>query len=189
MMSGPPSRLLRRRRFDVADLGRMTEAGVLQADERLELIEGELVEMGVPGPRHSGRVDRLARLLFERCGERSIVRVQNPLLLDAHNLYLPDLALLRPTADFYESRYPTGADALLAVEIADSSLAKERRVKLPAYARAGVGELWVLDLRGRRLFAFADPHDGGYRQRRCLDQEDELLVPVDGRLRVAELLA
>lgn len=97
MRSGPSSRLLRRRRFDVADLGRMTKAGVLQADERLELIEGELVEMGVPGPRHSGRVDRLARLLFERCGERSIVRVQNPLLLDAPNLYLPDLALLRPT--------------------------------------------------------------------------------------------
>jgi Uma2 family endonuclease len=180
--------ILKRRRFDVDDLDRMIEAGVFRPDERFELIDGEVVEMPLPGPLHSGKVDRLNRLLVQRCGERCIVRVQNPLQLDRHNRFLPDLALIRADPDFYCSRYPTAADTLLAIEVADASLSRDRRVKLPRYAELGVPEVWILDLRHRCVHVSADLQGGGYRtQRRCAGG-DQLYVPADDRITAAELL-
>lgn len=171
------TQLLKRRRFDVDDVIRMGQAGLFE-DERLELIDGELVEMTQqPGARHCGHVDLLNQRFAERCGQRCIVRVQNPLQLDDRHLLLPDLALLRPDADFYRSRYPGPADVLLVVEVADTTLARDRRAKLPIYARFQVPIVWIVDLRRQRIHVFESPAAGGYRVRRRCAGDDLLSIP------------
>jgi Uma2 family endonuclease len=188
MMSAKSSRVLPRRRFDVAEFTRMTEAGVFSARERLELIDGELFEMPTPGPRHSGRVDRLAELLFARCQGRCIVRVQNPLQLDQDNLYLPDLVLARRVDDFYESRYPGPDDVLLAIEVADSSLYRDRTVKLPVYASRGVPRLWIVDLGHRCVHEYAGLVGKTYRSRRRCTGSTELGILDDGGVTALDLV-
>lgn len=120
--------------------------------ERIELIEGEIVAMAPIGPTHAGIVDLLADHLREQLGRRAIVRVQNPLRLSPRSEPRPDLVVLRPRPDFYARAHPGSRDALLVVEVAESSLAYDRDVKVPLYARAGIPEGWVVDTAGRRTF-------------------------------------
>src|SRR5687767_10476974 len=138
MMKAPRSEALPRRRFDVAEVVRMAEAGVFQDEERLELVDGELIPMAIPGSRHAAEVARLGAMLHHRVASSVLVWTQNPLHLDDRNLFLPDLALLRARSDFYGRGYPRGSDAVLVVEIAEATLSRDRRVKLPRYAAAGV---------------------------------------------------
>ena len=136
---------LKRRLFTVEEFQRMAEAGILDEDERVELIEGEIVEMTPIGPPHASVVARINALFAARLGARVIVWPQNPFVLRPQtSQFQPDLALLRPRADFYSSRHPEPADALLVIEVMDSSVARDRRVKLPIYARARVEEVWLV---------------------------------------------
>lgn len=180
--------ILRRRRFCVDDVVKMVAAGVFAEDERFELIDGELVEMPTPGPRHAARVDRLTQLLVERCQRRCIVRVQNPLVLDPHNSFLPDMALLRPRADWYDGRHPDPGDTLLALEVADHSLWRDRRVKLPIYARLRVPRVWILDLRASCVHAYDDLRRGRYGTEQRCQGDDRLAIPNDGEVTAAEIL-
>jgi Uma2 family endonuclease len=133
-------------RFTVDDYHAMARAGVLRDDDRVELIEGEIVDMTPIGSRHAAVVDLLTRWLVMGCGTRAIVRVQGPVRLGAHSEPQPDLLVLEPRDDFYQRKPPTGDDVLLLIEVADSSLQYDQAVKLPLYARAGVREVWLVDL-------------------------------------------
>jgi len=129
---------VRRRRFTIDEYHRMGEAGILGCDERLELIAGHIVVREPIGSLHAATVDRLNRLWTARLGERAIVRVQNPVVLPHHASEVqPDIMLLAPREDFYASSHPTPADVLLLVEVADTSLLLDRRVKMPLYAEGG----------------------------------------------------
>jgi Uma2 family endonuclease len=150
-------------RLTVEDYYRMGEIGILRPDERLELIEGEIIDMAPPGELHAGTVDQLVDLLKEAVGRRAIVRVQNPVLLDRYSEPQPDLALLRPRTDFYKKTRPGAADVLLAIEVADTSLRYDRDVKVPLYARHGIAEVWLIDVRGKRLTRHRAPTQGAYR--------------------------
>lgn len=182
------SRGLVRRRFDVDEVMRMAEAGVFADDERFELIDGELIVVPTPGPRHSGDVDRLAQLFWQRCRGRVHIRTQNPFLLDRYNLFLPDLALLRPDDDFYRGGHPRPEDALLVIEVADTSLWRDRKVKLPVYARLGVPRLWILELKRRCVHIHEDPVEGGYRVAKACAGDDVLRIPEGGEISAEELL-
>ena len=152
-----------RHRLNVDDYHRMGETGILGGDDRVELIDGDVIDMAPIGQDHAGTVDVLTRALVMACGERAIVRVQNPLRLDRLNEPQPDVAILRPREDFYRRGDPPGpADVLLVVEVADSSLRYDRRVKLPLYARAGIGEVWIVDLRWRMVDVHRVPAGEGY---------------------------
>jgi Uma2 family endonuclease len=140
-----------------------------------------------PGARHCGQVDLLTRLFAERCGRNCILRVQNPLQLDGRHLLLPDLTLLRPEPDFYRSRYPGPADTLLVVEVADTTLARDRRAKLPVYARFGIPNVWIVDLPRQRVHVFETPTTDGYRVRRRCAGGDLLSIPGDGELAAVAL--
>ena len=153
-----------RRKFSVHDYYRLAEAGILHEDDRVELIEGEIVQMVPIGSEHSGTVNRLAHALFRAAGERAVVTVQNPLRLSDHNEPLPDFLLLRPRADFYSSEHPTAADVLVLIEVAQSSLRYDRGVKLPLYARHGVPEVWIVDLAGRVVEVHRKPTPEGYAE-------------------------
>ncbi len=153
-----------RPKLDVDDYHRMASAGLLGEDDRIELIEGELIAMAPIGQGHAAVVGSLAEALFTACGGRAIVWPQNPIRLDRRSEPQPDLALLRRRADFYATgERPGPADVLLVVEVADSSLGFDRTVKLPLYARAGIGELWIVDLKRRVLDAYRTPSGDGYR--------------------------
>jgi Uma2 family endonuclease len=143
---------------------RMIEAGVFDEDDRVELIDGELRAMPPIKADHAGKNKRLNRLLTLRAGDAALVAVRDPLTLQPRSEPEPDLMLLRPRDDFYESANPTPADTLLVIEVADTSLAYDRDVKVPLYAAHGIPEVWLVDLRHRRLDMFRDPGPDGYRQ-------------------------
>lgn len=155
-----------RHRFSVDDYHRMAEAGVLREDDRVELIEGEIVEMSPIGSRHAGCVMRIYRFFQNRLGDEAIVWVQNPVRVSDLSEPQPDVALLRPRADDYTTANPTPADVLLAIEVADSTVAWDRDVKLPLYATAGIVEAWLVDLPAGVVEAWSEPAVGGYGQTR-----------------------
>ncbi len=182
---------LTRRRFTTDEYHRMGEAGILGEDDRVELIEGEIVEMTAIGSKHAGTVARIQYVFSTRLGDRAVVWTQNPLLLVAQNSEPePDVMLLAPRTDFYASRLPEPPDVLLLVEVADSSLLYDRRTKIPLYARAGVRECWLVDLEARRIEVHRDSTSTGYRDLRSPDR-DERFSPLafpDVPLTLADLL-
>ena len=139
-------------------------AGVLKEDDRIELIEGEMIEMAPIGSRHLAKVNRLARLLSQCVGNQAIISVQNPIALPPHNEPQPDLALLKPRADDYEGKLPGADDILLVIEVADTTLAYDRDAKMPIYARHGIAEAWLVDIQGRSLAILLEPGEKGYRR-------------------------
>ena len=156
------SPLLRRHRLTVDKYYRMSELGVLPREARTELIEGEIIDMNSVGTRHAAAVKRLAALLAEVTRGAVIVSVQDPIRLSPHSEPEPDLALLRPRSDFYAEAHPTAADVLLIIEVADSSLEYDRRIKAPLYARHGVVEFWLVDLEHREVRFFRQPLGEAY---------------------------
>lgn len=160
-----------RRRFDVDDYYRMAEAGILGPKDRVELIEGEIVEMAPVGSEHAGTTDLLTSVFARAVTDQQILmRIQGPLRLDSANEPQPDLMLLRPRADFYRASHPTAADVLLLVEVADSSLAYDRGPKLDLYARYGVPEVWIVDLVNRVVEVCRQPRPEGYAERQRLSE-------------------
>jgi Uma2 family endonuclease len=149
-------------RFTVHDYHRMGEAGILHEDDRVELIEGELVEMAAIGTRHFSCVNRLNRMLVMSVGEAAVVSVQNPVRLSEHTEPQPDITVIRPRD--YTEALPLPEDVLLLIEVSDTTLAYDRSVKLPLYARAGIGEVWIVNLPARTIEQYTDPSDDGYRR-------------------------
>jgi Uma2 family endonuclease len=180
-----------RHRFDVYDYHRMAEAGILTRDDRVELIEGEIVDMAPIGSQHAAVTDVLNELVVRAlAADRVQVRVQGPLRLDRRNEPQPDLMLLRPRTDHYRSGHPTAADVLLLVEVADSSLAFDRGPKLALYARRGVPEVWVVDLVDRAVEVYTRPGPEGYADLRRVSDGTVTPALVPGLdINVAALLA
>lgn len=152
-----------RRRFTADEYQAMGRAGILREDDRVELIDGEVLAMSPIGPPHIGAVNRLTRL-FSRCaGDEAVVQVQGTVRLDMHSEPQPDLVLLRPRADFYSTALAGPADVLLAIEVAQSSLGYDRGIKADLYARRGIVEYWIVDLNGGVLTRYSEPAYGRYR--------------------------
>ncbi|MBI1963522.1 MAG: Uma2 family endonuclease [Candidatus Rokubacteria bacterium] len=182
---------LKRRQFSVKDYHRMIETGILTKDDRVELLEGEIVEMAPIGNPHQATVDRLTRLFISRLGERVIVRIQGPVLLaSVESEPQPDVALLMPRSDFYSTRRPEPEDILLLVEVMDTSVEKDRRVKLPLYARAGIAETWLVDLNAERVEVNRGPGAAGYAETRIVGRGERTTIQAfpDVALTVADLL-
>ena len=156
--------VLTRHKIDVDDYYRMAETGILGEDDRVELIEGEIIDMAPIGVGHAAAVIRMTRALVPACMGRADVSVQNPVRLDQASEPQPDFIILRLRADGYELAHPGPADVLLLIEVADSSLRFDRTVKLPLYARAGIPEVWIVDLQHRTLEAHRLPEGGRYTQ-------------------------
>lgn len=146
-----------RRRFTVDEYERMAEDGILGEDERIELIEGEIVAMAAMNARHAGCVAALTDLLPPRLGTAAQVRVQLPVAIPPRDVPEPDVAVVRARGDHYRRKHPGPGDVLLLIEVADTSLAYDRAVKLPIYARAGIPEVWLADLAGHGIERHAEP--------------------------------
>jgi Uma2 family endonuclease len=169
---------LTRVRFSVADYHRMIEVGVLGPDDRVELIDGEIVSMAAVGSLHAGTVNRLTSFLVRALGDRAIVTVQNPVQLSDDTEPEPDLAVLQPRADFYTSAHPLPADVFLLIEVGDSSFLADRVAKVPRYARAGIRESWLVNLGKGTIERYTDPGPNGYRDVATLTRGQRLASTV-----------
>jgi Uma2 family endonuclease len=172
------------RRFTAAEYYQMIDAGVFNDDERLELIDGEIVEMSPIGNPHSVCVRRLNQLLNQLCGERAIVDVQAPMIAGTRYVPQPDLALLRPKADYYASGAPTPPDCLLVIEVGDSSVEFDRQIKMPRYAGGGVAELWLIDLPREVVVVYQDPLGDAYRHVQVFRRGEAIALPAAEGARV-----
>jgi len=168
----------RRRLFTVDEYHAMARAGVLGEDDRVELLEGEVVETGPIGSRHNACVARLNRYLSGRAGDNAIVWVQSSIRLNDFAEPEPDAALLRPRDDYYAEAHPRPEDVLLVVEVADTSADYDRERKIPLYARSGVPEVWLVDLEEGRIELYRSPSADGYREL-LRPGRDEVLRPVE----------
>jgi Uma2 family endonuclease len=163
--------------FTVAEYYRMAEVGILKPDDRVELIDGEIIEMSPIGDRHAGCVNRANYLFTSKLGTRAVVSVQNPLLLSEFTEPEPDIVILKPRADYYAGKKMRAEDALLVVEVAETTLSFDRRVKTPRYGAAGVPEVWIEDLRNDVLLVFRDVTDAAYKTSLRL-RRGETIAPV-----------
>ena len=161
--AGLTSTATRTRLITVDQYYAMGRAGAFGESKRVELLEGEIIHMSPIGSRHQAVVDRVTRLLVTRVGDRAIVRVQGPVRLASITEPQPDVQLLSPRDDFYAAAHPSQYEALLVVEVADTSLRYDRDRKAPIYARRGVHETWIVDLTGDRILVMRDPAIQGYR--------------------------
>jgi Uma2 family endonuclease len=155
---------LKRHRMTAEAYQQMGAAGVLPPDLRVELIDGEIIEMAPIGSRHWAMVNRLGELLRQAVDQRAIVSSQSSFRLDDYSEPQPDIALFKRRDDFYASALPTPVDTLLVVEVADSSARYDRQVKLPLYARRGVPEVWIVDLDVNLLRVHREPKGDDYLQ-------------------------
>ena len=165
-----------RHRLTVRDYHRLAEAGVLGEDDRVELLEGQLVDMASIGPRHALAVDALTELLIMAAVGQAVVRVQNPIVLDDMSEPQPDFSLLRKPWHGYPDEHPRPPDVYLVIEVADSSLDFDLGAKLELYASSGIREFWVVDLTSNRVLVHRDPNDGGYGSVASLDMSGTLQV-------------
>jgi len=156
--------------FTVSEYERLGETGVFPPDARVELIEGEIIEMSPIGSRHAACVDLVADTLHEMVRGKAIVRTQNPIVLDDYSEPQPDITLLRLRPDFYRKAHPGPDDILLVIEVADTTLHYDRNVKVPLYARAGIAESLLFNLPDGRLEYFSRPDRGVYQVNRVINR-------------------
>jgi len=174
----------------VDEYERMIDAGILYDGERVELINGEIVHMAALGGPHLACVDRLNVIFVIAVAGRAQVRVQGSIRLPPRSEPEPDLVLLRPSDDFYASGHPGPLDIFLVIEVSHSSLQHDRRVKVPMYARAGIVEVWVVDVDARRVEVHREPEGDRFRDVRIYGS-DAIIAPLafpELAIRVAEIV-
>jgi Uma2 family endonuclease len=178
-MSIPMHELPRRHRITVENLYRMAEAGVFAADERVELVDGEIIDVPPMGHRHAGIVEYLMRLLMDSITSRAIMRPLLPVRLGEDSEPVPDIAVVKLRDDRYMGAHPRASDVVLIIEVSSTTLRFDRNVKVPMYARHGVAEVWVLDVNNEQLHYYRSPEHGRYTATGS--------VPLTGPLPIAAL--
>lgn len=166
----------------------MAEVGLLQADERVELLGGEIVKMSPIKSPHAGCVDFLNQWLVRYLGDRGIIRVQNPIALDERSEPEPDLTILKFDPNYYRVQHPTAEDVLCLIEVADTTLRKDREVKLKLYAESGIPEYWIVNLNDHSIEVYTEPRGGEYDHRRVYHRTDVLETPTVQGLKVQDVL-
>lgn len=163
-----------RRLITVDEYHRMGEVGILTEDDRVELIEGELVAMAPIGTEHAASSNALNRLLVFAVGDRGVVSVGNPVRLSRHTEPQPDFAILKPRD--YRTMLPRPEDTLLAIEVANTTLDYDRKVKLALYARSGIPEVWIVNLRTREVEVYRSPAGDLYQDSTRAGRSDNLTI-------------
>jgi Uma2 family endonuclease len=177
-------------RFTVAGYYRMAETGLLPPDARVELLDGKIIDLPPIGPFHSGVVGRLTRFFGNVCQGRWLMWPQNPLRLDDYSEPEPDFMLLKPSPHDYTGAHPLAADVFLLIEVSDTTLEYDRGEKLAAYGRAGIAEVWLVNLNEETIEVYREPNFTGYGSKTVLRGGDEATPQAfpDAAIKVAELL-
>lgn len=161
-------------RFTVEEYEQLGEAGILDENSRVELVDGRILDMTPIGTRHGSCVMRLTRLFSAVLANEALLSVQNPAVVGSHSEPQPDFAVLKARPDFYGKAHPRPPDVLLLVEVADTSLRLDRMVKLPIYAAGGVAEYWIVDLNGEVIEVHREPTGNTYAARRVATRGESI---------------
>jgi Uma2 family endonuclease len=171
-------------KISVERFHKMAEAGVFAPDERIELIDGEMLTMAPIGGPHMSMVNRLNALLVRAVGDRGVVSVQNPVALPPNSEPQPDVVVLKPSAATLSASVPGPTDVLLVIEVADTTLRYDREVKMPLYARHGIREAWIVDLQAKRIEVYREPSPNGYQRKVELGPKDAITPQLLPEVRV-----
>ena len=174
----------RLRPISVAEYEKMIETGILQEDERCELIDGVIIAMSPLGSKHVACVNRATRLFLHLVQDKAIVSVQNAFRLNEQSRPEPDLAIIRKSEDDYDDQLPGAEDVLLLIEVSDSTLIFDRNDKAPRYAEAGIPELWIVDLQNQLIEAHTNPKNGIYHHIRRATRGETLVPQFDSNATV-----
>src|ERR1043165_7158871 len=159
--------------FTVSEYERMGESGIFAPEARVELIEGEIVEMSPIGSRHAACVRLLARTITKLVGDNGIVSTQSPGRLNDFSEPQPDVAILRFREDFYRDAHPEPSDVFLIIEVADTTIQYDRHVKMPLYASAGIAEALIFNLPDDQLEVYWQPEGGVYQKKAVLKRGEQ----------------
>lgn len=149
-------------KFTVDEYHKLSDVGLLQEGERVELVGGEIIDMAPIGSKHASCVKRLIHLLTEKLKKRGIVSAQDPIQIEEFSELQPDVALLKYRSDFYAEKHPTSKDVLLLIEVSDSSLEYDKETKIPLYAGAAIQEAWLVNLMENCVEVYSFPSGTGY---------------------------
>jgi Uma2 family endonuclease len=166
--------LLDIRLLTVQEYHRMAEIGIIDEDERVELLAGQIVKMAAKGTAHSAAVTRTDKLLNNRLGQRILVRLQDPVRLNDYSEPEPDIAVVIPDPLYYEDHHPSPSEIYLIIEVADTTLRTDCGIKATIYAQFGIADYWVLDVNNRQLHVFRDPSQDGYQSRVILGDDGSI---------------
>lgn len=174
--------------FTIEDYHRMGEVGIIPEDQRVELIHGEIIKMSPINSPHAGTVKSLIRMIVARLGNQFTLSIQDPLTIHPNSEPEPDLALLVNHKDNYTSVHPTPSDVVLLIEVADTSLQKDREIKLPLYASAGIKEVWIVNLEDRQIEISTSPTSNSYSNLHIYHPGDTIQHELLGRIEIEEIL-
>jgi Uma2 family endonuclease len=164
--------LLMTRKFTVAQYEKMRDVGIIGDREKIELIEGEIIEMSPIGLKHMAMVMRLTNILPNLIGNNTLISIQNPITLNDYSQPEPDLVLLKYRQDYYETKQPTPADILLLIEVSDSTIKYDREIKLPIYATNDVQEVWLINLNNETIEVYRYPQGTTYQHNQIMRQNE-----------------
>lgn len=168
----------------VDEFEQMISRGIYGKSDRMELLNGEIIEMAPIGERHAAKVDRLTEKLVTSLAGHAVVRVQGPIRVNDISRPEPDVAVLRRRTDFYEGRLPGPDDVLLLIEVSDTSRRYDRETKLPLYADANIPVVWLVDLESNEVHVFSDPRKGEFANAASFDAGELPAVPELPQLRM-----
>ncbi len=162
-------------KMSVSEWHKMGKYSIFPPDARMELIEGEMIDMAPIGPSHAGCVRNLIELFSIQKGKAALLDVQNPIQLGNASEPEPDLVLLRPSSHFYRERHPTVEDIFLLIEVADTTLQHDRNKKMPLYAKEGIIECWLVDLNEFQVEVYLNPTVNGYTHKQIFESGQSLI--------------
>lgn len=166
--------VITRRKIRVEEYHRMAESGILGSDEKVELLRGEIIQMSPIGSKHSLTVARINRYFVNLLGESVLVWIQSSIQLGEFNEPEPDISLLINEEEKYEESLPKPEDVILIIEVADSSLEKDRGFKLPEYAKSGIPQYWIVNLNRREVEVYQDPMESIYRSKKTYEIDESV---------------
>ena len=161
-MATKASDIIKKHLLTVEEYHRMGETGILKQQDRVELIEGEIVDMAPIGSNHAGTVNYLSKVLNTSLSTEAIISSQNPIIMNNLSEPEPDIVVLKLRDDFYRHAHPTPDDIYLVIEVAESSLQYDREIKIPLYAKYNIPEVWLVDLESNQLTVYSSPKNNQY---------------------------
>ncbi len=180
---------LAQRLITVEEYYKMVDADILNEDDRVELIDGKIIEMCPIGSKHAGCVDKIVAALNRLNRTDILIRGQNPLRLGRYSEPEPDIAIVKFSSDYYSAQHPSAADALLVIEVSDSSYEYDKEVKLPLYASANIAECWIVNLEKKEIETHHSPIGDRYKNNELFLLDDDIHIKaLDVTFKVNELV-
>ena len=162
------------KKFTIEDYHKMSDMGIFDYSDHLELIKGEIIQMSPIGSKHASCINKLNRMLNQKLVDEVIISIQNPIKLEDDSEPQPDVVLLKYRSDFYAEEHPKFSDILLLIEVADSSINYDRNVKIPLYAENKINQVWLIDLNEEYLEIYNNPESNYYRNMQKLSRKDTI---------------